>query len=95
MAKVHKFESFNAVSYVKEVLQITKEKPTPRTFKGKRLPEFLIKELMEKERLKKIKNRQEALVREELKIIKKNYTNKLWPVPITALRQNSENTYIS
>lgn len=77
MAKVRKFESFDAVNYVRDVLQVTKIKPTPRTFKGKRLPEFLIKELMEKERLKKIKNRQESLEREELKIIKNNYTNKL------------------
>lgn len=80
MARVRQFESFNANEHVKNVLHLTKVKPIPRLWKGKRLPEFLIKELMEKERLKKIKNRQEALEKEELKIIKNNYRSNLWPV---------------
>lgn len=77
MTRVRKFEAFDAVNYVTDVLQQIKAKPIPRTWKGKRLPEFLIKELIEKERVKKIMNKQEILDREELKKIKNNYTNKL------------------
>ena len=76
MAKVRMFEAFDAEKYVKDILQRTKEKPIPKTWKSKRLPEFLIKELMEKEELKKIKKRQENLETEALKKIKDNYQPK-------------------
>lgn len=77
MVRVHNYEAFDAVKHVADVLQLTKAKPTPRTWKGKRLPEFIIKELLEEEKLIAIKKKQAILVTEELKKIKDNYTNKL------------------
>lgn len=53
MAKIRYFEAFDAASYVADVLRRTKEKPIPRVWKGKRLPKFLIKQLMEEEKKKK------------------------------------------
>lgn len=76
MAKVRKAEAFDAASYVNHILKCTKEKPIPRTWKSKRLPAFLIKELMEKEEQKRIKIKQEKLEMEELKKIKNNYVPK-------------------
>lgn len=79
MAKVRHFETFNAVNYVNDMLKNTKEKPLPRTWKGKRLPAFLIKELMEKEEMKRILRIKEKEEMQELKKIKDNYVSKLWP----------------
>lgn len=77
MAKVRHFETFNAVNYVNDMLKNTKEKPLPRTWKGKRLPAFLIKELMEKEEMKRILRIKEKEEMQELKKIKDNYVSKL------------------
>ncbi|XP_063848606.1 uncharacterized protein LOC135093322 isoform X1 [Scylla paramamosain] len=77
MAKVRRYDAFDAAEYVKDILRQTKEKPTPKTWKSKRLPEFLIKELMKKEEEKKIKNRQERLKLEALQKIKDNYKSDL------------------
>lgn len=88
MAKVRKYESFDAAEYVNYVLETAKAKPIPRVWKGKRLPQFLIKDLMEKEKFKKIKNMQEIQEREELKKIKNNYKNTLWSA--IAVRQNED-----
>lgn len=77
MAKVRRYDAFEAVEYVKDFLRQTKEKPIPKTWKSKRLPEFLIKELMKKEEEKKIKNRQERLKLEALQKIKDSYKSDL------------------
>lgn len=58
MARIHKYAAFDAAKYVEDVLRRTKEKPIPRTWKGKRLPEFLIKQLMEENEEKKKKKQQ-------------------------------------
>ncbi|XP_045131872.1 uncharacterized protein LOC123516516 [Portunus trituberculatus] len=77
MAKVRRYDAFDAEEYVKDFLRQTKEKPIPKTWKSKHLPEFLIKELMKKEEEKKIKNRQERLKLEALQKIKDNYKSDL------------------
>ncbi|MPC34853.1 hypothetical protein E2C01_028256 [Portunus trituberculatus] len=81
MAKVRRYDAFDAEEYVKDFLRQTKEKPIPKTWKSKHLPEFLIKELMKKEEEKKIKNRQERLKLEALQKIKDNYKSDLLMFP--------------
>ncbi|XP_042240432.1 uncharacterized protein LOC121878338 isoform X2 [Homarus americanus] len=58
MAKVRDFEAFDAANYVTDVLRRTKEKPIPRFWKGKRLPQPIIQQLMEEEEIKKKRRQQ-------------------------------------
>jgi hypothetical protein len=53
MEKVSVAKKFDAQKYVADYLDDLHKPLIPRTFKGKNLPEFLIKELMEKEELEK------------------------------------------
>ena len=55
MAKVKDAEAFSAEAYVTEKLNKVNEVPLPRYWKGKRLPQFIIKDLVEKEKLRKEK----------------------------------------
>lgn len=77
MAKVRRYEAFDAAEYVKDFLQKTKEKPIPKTWKSKRLPEFLIKELIKEKEEKKMKHREQKLRLEALQKIKDNYKSDL------------------
>lgn len=57
MAKICAAEAFDAAAHVANILRITKEKPIPKFWKGKRLPAEIIKQLMEEEELKKQKRK--------------------------------------
>jgi hypothetical protein len=46
LSQIREAEKFDAESYVTEKLRRANEKPMPRTWKGRRLPEFLIKQYM-------------------------------------------------
>ncbi|KAF4525661.1 hypothetical protein B566_EDAN001261 [Ephemera danica] len=46
LTQIREAEKFDAEAYVTEKLRQAKEKPLPRTWKGRRLPEFLIKQYM-------------------------------------------------
>lgn len=48
VAQIKEAEKFSAEAYVTEKLRQANEIPIPRFWKGRRLPEFLIKELMAK-----------------------------------------------
>lgn len=51
-AKVHEAEKFNAENFVDSYLEDMKYELVPKTWQGKRLPQFLIKELHEEEKRK-------------------------------------------
>lgn len=57
MAKIRAAEAFDAAAHVANILRITKEKPIPKFWRGKRLPTDIIKQLMEEEELKKQKRK--------------------------------------
>ena len=62
-------KKFEAKEYVKEYLKDLNEVLIPQTFHGKRRPQFLIKELMEKERLEKLQveaDKQDIITKEPL-----------------------------
>lgn len=61
MSKIREAEKFDAAAHVAEKLRRANEILTPKMWKGKRLPEFLIKELIEKRN----KERQRRLERQE------------------------------
>lgn len=48
LAKVSNADNFNAELYAKEKATVANEIPFPRRWKGKRLPQFVIKDLIEK-----------------------------------------------
>merc|ERR1711973_522602 len=49
IAKVNEAKKFDAEKYVDEYLEDMKYKLVPKTYKGRRLPQFLIEELLEKD----------------------------------------------
>jgi len=49
IAKVNEAKKFDAEKYVDEYLENMKYKLVPKTYKGRRLPQFLIEELLEKD----------------------------------------------
>lgn len=55
VAQVKEAEKFSAEAYVAEKLQKVNDNPLPRFYKGKRLPQFLIKQLLEEDQLKREK----------------------------------------
>lgn len=52
LAKVREAENFNADLYAKEKIKVATEKPFPRRWKGKRLPRFVIEDLIAKKNKK-------------------------------------------
>lgn len=53
VAQIKEAEKFSAEEYVEEKIKKATDVPLPRYWKGKRLPAFIIKELIEEDRLKK------------------------------------------
>lgn len=53
LAQIKEAEKFSAEEYVEEKIKKATDVPLPRYWKGKRLPAFIIKDLVEEERLKK------------------------------------------
>lgn len=51
--QIKEAEEFSAEQYVAEKLRLATETPIPRFWKHRRLPQFIIKELLEKEEQKK------------------------------------------
>merc|ERR1711936_754115 len=49
IAKVNEAKKFDAEKYVDEYLEDMKYRLVPKTYKGRRLPQFLIEELLEKD----------------------------------------------
>jgi len=56
-AEIREAESFSAEAYVAEKIRQATESPIPRFWKGKRLPQFIIKEKLEKEEMKKTRQK--------------------------------------
>lgn len=79
MARVRDFEAFDAVTYVSDILKRFNEKPLPKTWEGKRLPAFVIKELMEKAELKRLLRIKEKQDMQEFQKIKDKYVSTLPP----------------
>jgi hypothetical protein len=55
LSKIRKAEAFSAEEHVREKLRRATETQLPRFWKHRRLPQFIIKELVEEERQKKLK----------------------------------------
>lgn len=53
--QIKEAEKFSAEDYVTAKLNKLNENPLPRYWKGKRLPQFIIKDLVEEEKIKKAK----------------------------------------
>lgn len=51
--QIRKSEEFSAEQYVAEKIKLATETPIPRFWKHRRLPQFVIKELLEKEERQK------------------------------------------
>ncbi|XP_014256196.1 uncharacterized protein LOC106670407 [Cimex lectularius] len=52
MCKINEAENFNATAYVQEKIDKANEVLIPKLWKGKRLPEFVIKDLLEEKKKK-------------------------------------------
>lgn len=55
LVQIKEAEKFSAEEYVAEKIKQATDVPLPRYWKGKRLPAFIIKDLIEEEQLKKQK----------------------------------------
>ena len=53
MAIVREAEAFDAAKYVEDILRRINTKPDSKYFKNKKLPKFIVKELVEEDRAKK------------------------------------------
>lgn len=58
LAQIAEAEKFSAEDYVADKIKQATDVPLPRYWKGKRLPAFIIKDLLEEEKIKKQKNRE-------------------------------------
>lgn len=70
IAKVNEAQKFDANKYVEDYLEDMKYELVPQTYKGKRFPKFLMKEVLEQEKEKKER-------------LHKNNTNLLTGKPLT------------
>lgn len=55
--KIKQAQKFSAEEYVTEKIRIATEDPIPRYWKHRRLPEWLVKDLMQKEEQKKVEKK--------------------------------------
>lgn len=66
MAIVREGEAFDAAKYVEDVLSRTKMKPPQIYFRGKKLPEFIVKQLQEEHKIKRQKQKEHVQAIEEM-----------------------------
>jgi len=61
IAQIKEAEKFSAEQYVADKLKQANDNPIPKYWRGKRLPEFVVKELMEKQEKKRAWHERERL----------------------------------
>lgn len=57
MYQIKQAQKFSAEDYVNEMIKKATEDEIPRTYKGKKKPQWLVKELMDKDRQKEIEKK--------------------------------------
>jgi hypothetical protein len=57
MYKIKEAQKFSAEDYVNNLIKVSVENAIPKTYKGKKLPQWLVKELMDKDRQKEVEKK--------------------------------------
>lgn len=76
LAKVNDAENFNAALYAKEKARVANEKPFPRRWKGKKLPRFVIEDLIAKRDKKRAEREASQLKRKSMSMNVNDYVFK-------------------